>query len=367
MTGWIGINDYAAPLFALQGLARGGDGRRAAPDELMPDELMPVGTLLLDLTLTADAAPRPLLALNVAGDWPRGLHLALAPGRRLTLHLAQGSRTARTTLALPPGEGDLALRIALSWDAPARRGHLAAEDIATGTLCRADLPAPPPLLLADTAALIHDRARRHADPAVTLLALSDRVEPFGLFPRIAEGTPILTETGLRPVQTLRRGDLIRTAEGALMPLRWITCCDLPAAGSFAPVLLRAPYLGLRHDILVAPQHRMLLSGIDAEYLFGAAGVLVAAGQVLQSGAARRLPGRGIARFHHLLLDSHAAIGMGGTWGESLDLSPLAATPGLAAMTPLAGLPASALPRHNARTARVLRSFESDTLLRAMIA
>ena len=78
-------------------------------------------------------------------------------------------------------------------------------------------------------------------------------------------------------------------------------------GRSAPVLLRAPYFGLQHDIRVSPpETRILRSGPTVEYNFGHERVLVRAADLTSSpGALRDLDDCRFGDFFHLMLDDHA--------------------------------------------------------------
>lgn len=86
------------------------------------------------------------------------------------------------------------------------------------------------------------------------------------------GTLIRTPAGERPVETLRMGDLVTTADGSAKPIKWIGRADYDAAMlsstaamSYArPVLFRAGALGDGlpvRDLRVSPMHGMLVDGV----------------------------------------------------------------------------------------------------------
>lgn len=82
------------------------------------------------------------------------------------------------------------------------------------------------------------------------------------------GTLIATDEGETAVETLRIGDLVRTREGDLVPVRWIGRQTVarrfaPAETSF-PIRIRAGALGEgvpRRDLLVSPDHALLVDGL----------------------------------------------------------------------------------------------------------
>lgn len=116
-----------------------------------------------------------------------------------------------------------------------------------------------------------ERARMHA-----LAAAAEPVTGFG------EGTLIRTPAGLCRAENLTAGDLVSTHAGDL-PLvgierRRVSGARMLAFPHTRPVRVRAGALGPgrpERDLLVAPGHRLLLHGPQAEALFGTPDVLVA--------------------------------------------------------------------------------------------
>ncbi len=136
------------------------------------------------------------------------------------------------------------------------------------------------------------------------------------------GTRITTALGPRPVEEIRPGDLIATLDHGLQPVRWVgrrRLAALPACSPFQPVRIAAGALGAglpRRDLLVSPQHRLLVGGPRVELLAEVPSVLV---------AAKRLVGRpGVTRveveevtYLHLLFDRHEVICAEGVAAEAL--------------------------------------------------
>ncbi|MGV8950178.1 MAG: Hint domain-containing protein, partial [Cypionkella sp.] len=75
---------------------------------------------------------------------------------------------------------------------------------------------------------------------------------------------------------LKRGDIIMTLDHGPQMLLDAQPLSLPARGSFAPVLLRAPYFGVRKDILVSADQLIAIGGLETEYLFDTDSVLMPA-------------------------------------------------------------------------------------------
>lgn len=160
--------------------------------------------------------------------------------------------------------------------------------------------------------------------------------PFaaGRITGIAEGALIRTPGGLRRVETLAAGDPVSTRDGAERPLRWVGRQRISGARMLAlpqvrPVCIRAGALGAglpARDLRLAPDHRLLLRGPQAEALFGTPEVLIAARDLIDD------QGVGVARglretcYVHLLFDGPQLIWADGAGCESLDAAD--AEPGL---------------------------------------
>lgn len=147
----------------------------------------------------------------------------------------------------------------------------------------------------------------------------------------AGGTLIETAKGPRPVQTLRAGDMILTHDRGLCPLRWIGGMDLSAADlartpRLSPIRIRrgalAPDMPCR-DLVVSPQHRILLRSAIVGRMFDAPEVLVAARHLTACpGIDTTNPPEGVS-YWHLLFDRHEIVRADGVWSESLFTGPQA--------------------------------------------
>ncbi|MGL5008589.1 MAG: Hint domain-containing protein, partial [Paracoccaceae bacterium] len=142
-------------------------------------------------------------------------------------------------------------------------------------------------------------------------------------PCFTPGTLVETDAGSRPVETLLTSDRVLTRDHGYQPLRWIARRDLAAADLRAtpklnPVLIRAGAMGQglpTADMLVSPQHRMLLTHPRAEMMFGEREVLVAAIHLVgRPGISRTRPDK--IAYIHLMCDQHEIIRANGCWTES---------------------------------------------------
>ncbi len=159
--------------------------------------------------------------------------------------------------------------------------------------------------------------------ATTSFSNIENVEFVRNVPCFTPGTLIETKRGRVAVDKLRPGDRVLTRDNGYQPIRWIgrrrlKAADLAAAPQLQPVRIAAGALGEglpEADMLVSPQHRMLISGARAELLFGEAEVLAAALHMLgQPGITRQR--RDEVTYLHLMFDAHEIIRANGAWTES---------------------------------------------------
>ncbi|WP_246026564.1 Hint domain-containing protein [Paracoccus luteus] len=154
---------------------------------------------------------------------------------------------------------------------------------------------------------------------------SFRPEIFDVaFPCFAAGTLIDTVRGPVAVERLRAGDLVRTAAHGFQPIRWIGSrtldrADLARRPGLRPIRIAVGALGEGRpgrDLLVSPQHRMLVRSAIAQRMFGAPEVLVAAKHLIG------LPGIAVATcervdYVHFMCDRHQVVFAEGAATESL--------------------------------------------------
>ncbi len=129
------------------------------------------------------------------------------------------------------------------------------------------------------------------------------------------GTRLATAKGNRPIEKLRVGDLVETADHGLRPIRWIGSMTVDGMGDQAPILISAGALGNRRDIMVSPLHRMLLSGWKVELLFGEDEVIAAAKMLVDGADIRPHPMREVT-YYHILFDAHEIVFAEGAGAES---------------------------------------------------
>ncbi len=140
------------------------------------------------------------------------------------------------------------------------------------------------------------------------------------------GTLILTDRGQVPIEDLKIGDLVETLDHGPVPVRWIGRRRIRALGPFAPIRIAAHALDNDRDLLVSPNHRMLIRGWQAELLFGETEVLVAAKHLINDRTIRRETGMDWVEYLHILLEQHEIVRANGSAAESLNPAFLADWP-----------------------------------------
>jgi hypothetical protein len=134
-------------------------------------------------------------------------------------------------------------------------------------------------------------------------------------PCFVAGTSILTPDGEVAVETLQVGDMVMTHDNGPQPLRWVGRREVEAMGPMAPIQIRANTFGTHNDLMVSPQHRVLVRDSLAELLFGETEVLVCAKDLVNDHSVRRVEG-GSVEYVHILFDAHEVVYSAGLATES---------------------------------------------------
>lgn len=153
---------------------------------------------------------------------------------------------------------------------------------------------------------------------------SDTYASLAAPPCFVAGTQILTPDGYRLIDDLAVGDLVMTLDHGAQPIRWVGVARLPMAvlvnePKFRPVTIKqdAFAAGCPHcDLQVSPQHRILVTGWQAELLFGEGDVLVPAIKLVNDGTIRSAGPDGDVTYIHLMFDCHEVIWADGLASES---------------------------------------------------
>lgn len=141
------------------------------------------------------------------------------------------------------------------------------------------------------------------------------------------GTMITTPTGVTKIESLKKGDFVWTRDHGYKPILWIGTQIMSGQvlrddRTLQPIMIQSGALGEdcpSRDMMVSPQHRILLTGARAELLFGAGEVLVKAKHLVSQ------PGIDVmalteVTYVHLMFDKHEIILGDGAWSESFQPS-----------------------------------------------
>lgn len=144
----------------------------------------------------------------------------------------------------------------------------------------------------------------------------------------APGTLIDTPDGPRAVEALCPGALVNTLDHGPQAIRWTHCSDHPLENAWdeaKPVLINAGALGRNlpaQDLIVSPQHRILVgSGGQLEAIFAAA-ALVPAKALTSLPGIRHMKGKRRMTWFHFACDRHEVVFANGCLSESLLLGPM---------------------------------------------
>lgn len=157
-------------------------------------------------------------------------------------------------------------------------------------------------------------------------------DPAPHTPCFTPGTLVATDKGTVAIEDLRIGDLVLTRDNGYRPLRWIGARRFDTAAlarhpQLQPVRIAAGALGEgmpARDMLVSPQHQILLFGVLARAWSHDREMLAPASEL------DFLPGvthevHSVVTYVHVMFDAHEVIWADGCWSESF--LPAAATLG----------------------------------------
>ncbi|WP_081847031.1 Hint domain-containing protein [Thioclava indica] len=144
-----------------------------------------------------------------------------------------------------------------------------------------------------------------------------------VIPCFTPGTMIATPKGEVPAETLKEGDKVLTRDNGIQEIRWAGRCDLTRdmlhdAPHLAPVLIKAGSLGNdlpERDMLVSPNHRMLVANDKTALYFEEHEVLVAAKHLIGNDGIASAQTLGTS-YLHFMFDRHEVVLGNGAWTES---------------------------------------------------
>ncbi|AUC53025.1 hypothetical protein CDO87_07365 [Sagittula sp. P11] len=150
------------------------------------------------------------------------------------------------------------------------------------------------------------------------------IENINYVPCFTPGTRLKTLRGDVAAEEIRVGDRLLTRDNGYQAVRWcgaksLSSRQLAAEQAFCPILIRKGALGPGHperDMMVSPQHRVVMTGAPVELLFGEEEVLAAALHLVGlPGIEQLLPGQGTS-YIHFMFDRHELVMSEGLWTES---------------------------------------------------
>lgn len=139
------------------------------------------------------------------------------------------------------------------------------------------------------------------------------------------GTLIKTMRGEVPIEGLEAGDLVLTQDKGYQPIRWIGGSELSDSilaenSKLRPIRIKAGALGLdlpHQDLLVSPQHRMLVCSEIANRMFGTREVLIPANKLVPLDGVDVDQNAGAVVYYHMLFEAHEIVFANGAPSESL--------------------------------------------------
>lgn len=150
------------------------------------------------------------------------------------------------------------------------------------------------------------------DPSVLWFGFSRRANLPKSAPWIGQRSLVQTNLGPVAAGRLAVGDVVLTHDQGPLRLQSVQRVQLPARGSFAPILLRSPFYDAQNDVLVSSDQRIGLSSTAVEYLFGVENVLVRAADVVDGRTALAEDRRSMVTAIVLDLGREARITVGST-------------------------------------------------------
>ncbi len=142
-------------------------------------------------------------------------------------------------------------------------------------------------------------------------------------PCFTPGTSIATPRGEHLVEELALGDQIITRENGIQQIRWIGrislgAKELAANPHLKPVLIQKGALGNglpERDMLVSPNHRILVANDRTALYFEDEEALVAAKHLVNNLGVHRMDTMATS-YVHFLFDRHEMVLSNGAWTES---------------------------------------------------
>ncbi len=139
----------------------------------------------------------------------------------------------------------------------------------------------------------------------------------------SQGSMIATPKGEVAVDQLQTGDRVFTRDNGIQALVWVgrvtlSAAQLEAQPQHRPVLIRQGALGNgmpQRDMVLSPNHRVLVTSGEAEMLFDEREVLVAAKHLVGRPGIERVTPENVT-YVHIMCQHHEVVLSDGAWTES---------------------------------------------------
>ncbi|TGD43787.1 hypothetical protein EEB11_07300 [Pseudotabrizicola sediminis] len=267
MGDWLALSDLALP---------GGDTRPLEQGLFICETALPLG----EGSVLLQWQDGPQRSFSIFADPRAGIVVLHRAGQLVRRHVLPGP--------LPFGQGSA--RITYGWSRHTGAWRLSYGRIGLGEECTIAGVGPIALSPHELAGLCRRDGAALRHRSLLWFGVTQGARPPERAPWLGLRTPVQTARGPVAAGALRVGELVRTADSGLQPVLRVNRLRLPSRGSFAPVILRAPFLGQGSDVLLSADQLVVLSGAEVEYMFGVEEVLVSAG-ALANGTIGRLDGR----------------------------------------------------------------------------
>ncbi|KNG95423.1 Hint domain-containing protein [Pseudaestuariivita atlantica] len=149
------------------------------------------------------------------------------------------------------------------------------------------------------------------------------IETINYVPCFTPGTLVKTDRGEMPVEDIAPGTRVLTRDHGYQAVVWAGARDVDAAmlaqnKGLKPIRIRAGALGMgvpERDMLVSPQHRVLIGSAMTELWFGEDEVLVAARHLTLLDGVDEVDVEAVT-YIHFMFDTHEVVMSDGCWTES---------------------------------------------------
>ena len=163
----------------------------------------------------------------------------------------------------------------------------------------------------------------YRDASGAVIGTSTFTEIETVVPCFTPGTAIATMRGERLVEELQVGDKIITRDNGIQEIRWIGtktlhAGDLIRAPHLKPILIKRGSLGENlpeRDMMVSPNHRMLVSNEKTSLYFEEREVLAAAKHMTGTSGVSEAEVPQVT-YIHFIFDQHEVVLSNGCWTES---------------------------------------------------